>query len=360
MTTKNPTVSKTSDLATFLNSLGVEDVVDMGEEVRARCFLHEERTGFRENSPRHWFINKRTQQHHCFSCHYSGSLRSLVVDICGGNTWAAAGKLRQFDDERIFEEEHVEVPEIDYENLQLSYVRFPWPTERALKARKTKSLTAKMFGCRWNPEESSWVLPIRGPEAPHPIWGWQEKRADFVLNRPPKVKKSLTLFGIDVMLRGTPTAIVESPLDCLWLYDNQIQAVASFGSEVSDAQMKLLTRTTDTVILALDDDESGIKTTKELIARWDGEFEGGLWIFNYADSPAKDPGECSAEEARFGIENAARLVNWSHRVHRKTPQIPRRSSRSDGRAQVPSRLLSTGTGKNRALDRGGRTPHRRR
>ena len=352
----------TSDLATFLEQLGLENVVDYGNEIGARCLKHRERTGYEENNPRHWFINVRTTEHHCFSCGYKGNLRSLVLDLCDGDVWKASGLLKEYTEEHMFRPFEAEQPEVEKRDLppEVVLMSFSWPTERALRVRKISLEACMHFGIRWDAEDPAWVFPIRSPEFPHPLWGWQMKQRNLVRNRPRSVQKSHTFFGIDAVALTGEIVLVESPLDVARLFDLGYPALASFGAEVSKEQMTILKRSDATVILGLDNDPPGIRSMTQLAKEYAPIFTRRMKVLNYSEAPdAKDVGEMTDDQIHSSVRDAISLPEWEKYVCRGTSRVPKRSSGQDGRAKSAARRLSARSGKDRAVNRGHRTPHRR-
>jgi hypothetical protein len=51
------------------------------------------------------------------------------------------------------------------------------------------------------------------------LWGWQEKgaRGRFFKNQPAGVKKSKTVFGVEILTSTHDLIVVESPLDAVRL-----------------------------------------------------------------------------------------------------------------------------------------------
>ena len=343
----------TNDLVEFLESIGVEEVVDHGEEIGARCFMHEERTGSRENTPNHWFINRLTKKHHCFACGYKGHLRSLVVDVMAGDVGRAALALQDFTMEEIFEGLGEEAEEVVYSTIpQVRLTQFPWPPEEQLRGRDLSHAAARNFGVRWDPEHKGWVIPIYSPEPPYDLWGWQLKMRSLMRNRPLGVRKGRTLFGINRLEPGRKTVLVESPLDVLRLYDLDYQAVASFGADVTETQMRLLLRLVPCLVIALDNDPAGIVATQHILETYGTRFIEPVRLFNYPDGTTeKDPGEMTDEAIEYGVEHSYLMMDWKHGVQRKITRLPGGGRRSNDRTPGASRAVSAGSRKNRNFDR---------
>ena len=315
--------------------------------------MHEARTGAAENTPNHWFINRHTKKHHCFACGYKGHLRSLVVDVMGGDIGRAALALQDFTMEEIFDGLG-EVPEKSvYSTIpEVRLTEYPWPPEEQIKLRKLDHSSCRTFGVRWDPGNKGWVIPIYAPDPPHDLWGWQLKMRSLVRNRPLGVRKGQTLFGVNRMEPGRQTVLVESPLDAVRLHSLGYQAVASFGADVTEAQLRLLLRTTPGILVALDNDPAGITSTTNILEKYGTRFIEPIRIFDYGvGSTAKDPGEMSDESIHYGVEHAHFMMDWEHGLHRKTARLPRGGRRSNDRTPGAPRAVPAGARKNRSVDR---------
>lgn len=102
--------------------------------------------------------------------------------------------------------------------------------------------------------------------------GWQER---WLGDRPKHIPKytnthdfprESTLFGYErVYFSEQPIVVVESVPTVLFLASCQIPAVATFGSNVADEQMRLLRRCQQGVIVAPDNDDPGRKFGRQLV-----------------------------------------------------------------------------------------------
>jgi DNA primase len=287
----------------LLEDIGVEDIRSLGEEVQARCPMHEKRTGERERRPDHWSINRHSGAHHCFSCEYSGSLTRLIMDVAKVSLWDARGLIRRFDVDLADDEAPWEPPIGMVIESRLG--EFGPPPARALERRRLTPQVCDRYQLRWDREESAWIIPIFSPGGEK--WGWQSKGVE-VRNHPPGIKKGKTLFGLNV-LRGDQAVLVESPLDVAYLDTLDVPAVAAFGCQVTEMQMKLLRERVDSLVLALDDDRAGIaETTRILREKWHHRIP--MKVFNYKGLDGKDPGDLSPLAVRKGLEAAIRAAFW--------------------------------------------------
>jgi DNA primase len=273
-----------------LGHLGVQ-IASVGlKEITAHCPFHTDaHPSFSMSIQSGLFI--------CYQCSARGTLPMLVQMVDGGESgtiellrkvrYEASRRPRQ----KSSEKEEKEPSPVDPFILFAKYETFGRPPEWALKDRKFSDDEAAEFGIKW---DRGWVIPIWSPENLPDLWGWQFKRMDFVSNYPKAVKKSQTLFGYRE-LRGTSAVLVESPLDVVRLAAGGIEAVASYGAFVSNAQLALLVDRVSSVILALDNDREGKEQTVKVRRRL-----GRLMPTRMISMPegVKDPGELSDRQVR--------------------------------------------------------------
>lgn len=350
------------DMVGLLDALGVNFISDRGDEVFARCPMHKKRTGKEDRNPS-WSINRDTGSHHCFSCGYGGHLIPMIMDIKQCDLFAARRFIRQFGGDLELrlpsdEPEPESVPRPPRAEPQVVYHSFVDPPEDEMDRRGIDLDTCRRYGIRWRPDKERWILPIKS--AGGVFMGYQEKGPDFVSNRPPGVEKSTTLFGAEHLTVTPFVVLVESPLDVAYLHVLGYPAVASFGDSVSDEQVRVIVRnSTDSIVIALDNDEAGQAAARDLYKRWhDKRIE--FRFFNYGRSKAKDPGEMDYEEVVYGVERASYdLRSGVRRVPRQAVPVPARGRRSNDRTREAPRRLRDGARqdgdhhrRDRTIDRG--------
>jgi DNA primase len=287
----------------LLDHIGIEDIRPLGEEIQARCPLHEKRTGEREHRPDHWSINRTTGLSHCFSCEYSANLIRLIMDMTGIGLWDAHRLIRTFDVELGRMEETPWEPPL--QEVETHLKDFVFPPARAIERRRLTPQAIDRYQLRWDNEDMGWVIPILSPTGEK--WGWQVK-GDDIRNHPPGIKKSRTLFGFN-LLRANHAVLVESPLDVAYLDTFNVPAVAVFGCQVSDLQLKLLIERVDRITLALDNDKAGVRETRRILKeKWHHRIP--ISVFNYAGMKGKDPGELTPPEVLKGVQTAILASFW--------------------------------------------------
>lgn len=292
--------TRPSNVPAALDALGIDYTV-RGDEAVALCPFHEDRRPS-------WSCNIQTGQHNCFSCGEGGSFVRLVTHMRNLKYREAAewcgGFLRSR--EEIQADQHERVVRAPRAYGEADLVFFTPPPRKALRSRSLTAEACQAYGVLWDPEKDGWILPIRDPFTGK-LWGWQEKSDRHFRNRPKEVQKSKTLFGYQLLPEGGTAILVESPLDAVRILAAGISgAVASFGAELSAVQLELIRDQCSRVIVALDDDKAGDRMCAKL--KDQAFMLTRMKFFDYADSGAKDPGDMTDKQIRYGVEHA--IHSW--------------------------------------------------
>lgn len=293
------------DIEAVLASIGVEILRESGDEILGKCPMHLQRTGSEDRHPS-WSINSRTYLHHCFSCGYAGTLTTLYRDLVGevpeDIEWELTKQSLVSSLEKTKKEEAVAGPEVN-EWVLSNYTDIP---ERLLVRRNLQRDAIDFFGVRWDSTNKTWVIPVRTPEGS--LMGFQFRQKGIVLNHPPGMEKSSTLFGFNLFSQESRITIVESPLDAVRLFGVGIPAVSSFGAAISTAQMDLLGRNFRYVISAMDNDAAGNRA-KEALHRALTKRGCVVFDFNYRGLSAKDPGDIESDQELYKAWNSSFSLN---------------------------------------------------
>ena len=288
------------------------------DEVNGLCPMHKERTGKEDHKPS-WWLNLETGKHICFSCQYKGNIYTLVRDLRG----LSHEEILDFIDDQSeattdeLLERFKALPQFvsaDSSTIPITEAHlavYSEPPDWALRGRSISREAAKAYGVLWDTNRLSWILPIRDPDT-HKLWGWQEKAAigRFFRNHPIGVKKSKTVFGVDVVEYDCPVIVVESPLDAVRLYSIGYTAVSTFGALISEEQVKLLRKAEKQIIAAFDNpyiDPAGKKACEE-VGRYARKYGLELQYFNYSGLEAKDPGDMTRAEIEQGVTNSIDMI----------------------------------------------------
>lgn len=318
-------VPSTVDMESFLEELGVETFGYNGDELIARCpgHPHKDFAGRPDRTPGNYSINVESGQSHCFSCGFGGSLYWVVAwirrggknypkpdDVQAAQTYVLrhAGESLDIALKLTNEVRRVEKRRVMDESRLALYTE---PPDWALKSRGIRADVAARYGILWDPDIEAWITPIRDPES-NKLWGWQAKgeTSRMFRNLPPGNKKSLTLFGLRQFIDSGHEEImlVESPLDtaraATVLYEDI--AVSSYGAVVSDDQMRLICQHANSLVLALDNDNAGIKAMMRIFGcdrsgrrrknyiDWSTRIR--ISVFNYQGVQEKDLGDMSRRQ----------------------------------------------------------------
>lgn len=250
-----------------------------------------------------------TGENYCFSCATGGGFDRIVSAIlrCDPFTAGRWCRDRAYDTDVPFGHEELEYSSAKIDTSEqvneASLALCTAPPADALEGRQITAEAAQSFGLLW--DKGTWIIPVRDPHS-GTLWGWQAKRDRFFRNYPPGVAKSKTLFGINSFVTGGVAILVESPLDAARLASAGYPgAVSSYGVGVSDEQLSLVTYYARGLVLALDNDMPGMMKTADICQNY---HVLDVQVFNYGAIRAKDVGEMSNEQIRWGMDNA---LLWS-------------------------------------------------
>jgi DNA primase len=297
------------DVEKVLLGLDLQLYAQRGVEVNGLCPMHKKRTGKEDHSPS-WWINSESGAHICFSCGYKGNIFTLVADIKGISYFDAQDYIGESVEvpldalmRRIKDLPQYVQPE---ETIAMSEARLAVyidPPDIELKKRFLTRDAVKIHGVLWDKNNNAWILPIRDPEN-GTLLGWQEKgaRGRFFRNQPAGVKKSRTVFGVQILSSTEPLIVVESPLDSVRLTGLGHNSVSTFGAIMSEEQAKILRRSPK-IIAAFDNDKAG-HTANEQIRVLARKYGMDLYYFNYSGIDVKDVGDMTEAEVERGIRTA--------------------------------------------------------
>ena len=297
------------DVEKVLLGLDLHLYAQRGVEVNGLCPMHKKRTGKEDHSPS-WWINSESGAHICFSCGYKGNIFTLVADIKGISYFDAQDYIGESVEvpldalmRRIKDLPQYVQPE---ETIAMSEARLAVyidPPDIELKKRFLTRDAVKIHGVLWDKNNNAWILPIRDPENGM-LLGWQEKgaRGRFFRNQPAGVKKSRTVFGVQILSSTEPLIVVESPLDSVRLTGLGHNSVSTFGAIMSEEQAKILRRSPK-IIAAFDNDKAG-HTANEQIRVLARKYGMDLYYFNYSGIDVKDVGDMTEAEVERGIRTA--------------------------------------------------------
>lgn len=348
------------DVATALTELGIIIEKETNGELWALCPGHLKRLK-RQDRSASWSVNRETGYHKCFSCGYGGTFLALVMDLSDMDMWAALRWIRRHGVKLV---ESADIPSYR-ENVEVEPKRGPKepmseaklalffrPPEAQLEKRFIDAESADLYDILWDITRQGWILPVRLPSGQ--LIGWQFKNERWFKNEPFGMAKSECVFGLELLAPGDTAVLVESPLDCPRIHTaigdlmpDHI-AVSSFGSEVTDVQLKRILERTDRIVYALDNDKAGRLATQVLTM---GEEKRGTikrrgWgarfrecsVYNYGEFKEKDPGEQTDEDIYWSLLNAIPVAAL------RLGRVKNRSTDDDPRPIADGRATRRGVG----------------
>lgn len=289
------------DLAGVLMELGVEVTSESDQRVFGLCPGHEEFKGRKDSKPS-WSIDKELLVHHCWSCPYRGTLRQLIADQ-KGDTDEVSEWLADYTRRRAIRLLRNPAPVSEAQKpaakplgaLQRRFKAFEDPPGWALEARGLERFAVAHYDLKWDPEVEHWIIPIHNENGE--LVGFQRKADGYFKNVPKKVPRNECVFGLG-QLTGSWGVLVESPLDVVRMYSEGVEGgVATYGAFASLYQLALVLDRVDDLVLALDNDETGIEQRNRI---WWTQWRRGhrLRILDYTGIDGKDIGEMTPEQIR--------------------------------------------------------------
>lgn len=302
------------DVYACMIELGVEVIRVTPPEIHGRCPMHVERTGAQDKHPS-WSCNEDSGVFNCFSCGYAGPFVTLVEDLLDLDREDAVAWVRKRGgiervrkalgqgNQPVYAHDLVDSGDTTKQVNEASLALFVRPPAAACEARGFTASDATQYGVLWDREDDLWIIPIRDPDTGE-LMGWQEKNDRYFRNRPNSVKKSRTLFGIDVFEGGT-AILVESPLDVVRLHSAGVRGgLASFGVRASAEQMRLLRSVADDVIVALDNDRDGRSLEQALRRQYATRIGMRFLSYEHVSDDVKDIGDMTDAQIHRAIKDA--------------------------------------------------------
>lgn len=288
------------DVHHMLESMGMDNVRRMGDEVQFSCPFPEHTNGDRNPSNS---MHSGTTQWHCFGCHRSGNAVTLVCMIEGVSPMRAAAMLNEaygdgFVDpengvraelENIMEEREDETISLNVPIEQTTVIDVAWDrAERSMDelpenikypfTRGFTSATLREYGVMYDPMSDRIALPVRdiagnivGFKARTPYEHVQPRykvlgdRDDLTGYGFQPCRMSLEVFGAHMHVGSRDEiVVVEGEFDAMMLHQLGYRSVALSGSNPSEEQLRKLSMCGGSVVIFSDHDPAGIKCARKV------------------------------------------------------------------------------------------------
>jgi DNA primase len=210
-------------------------------------------------------VHKTSGLFFCFSCQKTADLIELIMHTSGRTYFEAARYIKSkeklsnlVDDinkslvvEEEFKQFDVDILKRLYNNLV--------STERPkgyFKSRHIETDSWEKFKLGYSEKQDMVTVPVHSPDGiPIGFVGRSIEGKDF--KNTPGLPKSKTLFNLHRVKKSDRVYVVESSFDAIRLDQVGLPAVATLGANVSNAQIELLQKYFNNVIVVADNDEAG-------------------------------------------------------------------------------------------------------
>lgn len=215
--------------------------------------------------------------------------------------------------EKIAEPEDVKT--IDITLVEQFEQKF-WSAEKAIDYMHSRGFndeTLKYFRVGYDPKMSMVIVPIFDRNGlPVGFNGRSIEHKKFRLSR--EFPRNEILFNVHNAKRHGGTAIIcESQFDVMRIHQAGFpNAICSFGSHISDNQVRIMQRYFDRIIIMTDADSPGRKSGHDIASKVRGvhiEWAIHDWGVIYPHN-AKDAGDMTDEEIKHCINNAVSDVSY--------------------------------------------------
>lgn len=317
------------DWEKLYDDLGWEVKYSRGDEDKGYCLLpqnhtHGDRTG-------KLAINRAKGVYNCWVCG-GGTVASLVATIRGDNLTNTLKYLSQFVDSsmkestdefttriaRLLDEEaevsrSVSSPVFNTSILANWNKGHEWFRTRHISddVRANYQAGFDPLARRYSPEHGTYEGP--GIILPH-FWGgalvgWQTRWLDGKPGWLPKYTnttdfpRETTVWGFESAASSSEVYVVESVATALYLISEGYAAMATFGSQITEAQLRHLRQFQQGLVFAPDNDNAGIKwldTALNYLEDYIPTFSVGFVDYHGVGA---DLGDLKPEELKWHLEN---------------------------------------------------------
>ncbi len=326
------------DIPDLLRRWHIDDQRVLGREINAPCPWRKHKSGKYK-----FYINIDTGLWNCQACtDKGGSLKQLISLMEDVQSWEIGDFVRRHGREvnlEGFDEYIIGLLYPDDEPIRINTVKkLREQTKRALHISKSSKTFGKYWQRRglsdltigywnlrtlWNNQSNNshpLIIPITVDSLPyfHARRAIEDDVKPKYLFQPGFPRKDV-VFGLDKIDPNSSTLVVcEGMLDCIKIWQalrersmlDEFSPVAIFGTRASKKQIDSIAAFADIAILFLDNDRAGKEGT-EYFLRESGE----LWMYlvDYEDRKAGDPGDLSSEEIIDMLENSKDVLTMNIR-----------------------------------------------
>lgn len=220
-------------------------------------------------------VDKRTGKFFCFSCQHVADLTELVMHTSSRTYFEAIRFIKSKQTETNLEKEvnqalFVKPDFIQFDESLLARLHGTlMSVERARQyflSRKIVESSWVKFSLGYSEKQDMVTVPVHSPDGmPIGFVGRSIEGKEF--KNTPGLPKSKTLFNLNRVKTADRVYVVESSFDAIRLDQVGFPAVATLGANVSNAQVELLQKYFNNIIIIADNDEAGGNMKERILER---------------------------------------------------------------------------------------------
>jgi DNA primase len=301
---QNKDIYTAEQVKRVLTGTGIDIEAEYGTDYIIFCPYHNNnRTPAGEVSKEHGMF-------FCFGCQTTKTLIEFVMHTSNRTYFEAVRYIKSKEQETNIEDsinkalvskpEFIQYDELLIKRLNNQALESPRAV-RYFEGRKITKDSIYKFSLGYSEKQDSVTIPIHSPDGvcigfvARTIEGKEFKNT-------PGLPKSKTLFNLHRVKASNIVYLVESSFDAIRLDQVGFPAVATLGANVSAAQIKLLEKYFNSIVLIADNDDAGIIMRDRLIERL-----GPVVTSVYIDKKYKDIGDMDDDAIRkleFKFDNS--------------------------------------------------------
>ena len=220
-------------------------------------------------------VDKITGIFFCFSCHKACDLIELIMTTSGRTYFESARYIKGKETTSSIEQDvakklivkpvYKQFDEVVVKRLNSSVLDSP-RASRYYQGRLITKESVKKFSLGFSEKQDMVTIPVHSPDAM--LVGFVGRSIEGKeFKNTPGLPKGKVLFNLHRVKTSRTVYVVESSFDVIRLDQVGIPAVATLGANVSNAQIELLQKYFNDIIVIADNDEAGGNMKTRLVER---------------------------------------------------------------------------------------------
>lgn len=210
-------------------------------------------------------VDKTSGIFFCFSCHHVTDLVELIMHMSGRTYFEAVRYIKSKEDGGNLEAEinkklivqptYVQYDQVLIKRLSQQAIESP----RAMRYYSGRQITedsVKKFALGYSEKQDMVTIPVHSPDGIEVGFVGRSVEGKEFKNTP-GLPKAKVLFNLHRVKASSKVYVVESSFDAIRLDQCGFPAVATLGANVSNAQIELLQKYFNDILVIADNDEAG-------------------------------------------------------------------------------------------------------